>query len=601
MRAEPDLDLQDPHAPDLALRAPATLAQLNRERTLIASDIHVAAVLGQLTGVHDEQIQRCAALAVAAARQGHTFVELSPADAALLETASGLVGTDAQQDAPLRLVGRRLYLDRYWREERRLAAALLTRNRMRADVGELATLRRLLVAAHPEPGSDEQRTAVAVALLRQLAVIAGGPGTGKTTTVARVVALLRELAGVQGHAQPLIALCAPTGKAAARLREAVGGGLQASTIHRLLGAAAGGRFRHDAANPLPHDAVIVDETSMVPLWLMVRLVDALREDARLILVGDPDQLAAIEVGAVLADIIGPAAGGPRRSAGMCATLERVVDGGCASVPQPPGDRGPTLGDAIALLRHGHRSLAPIGRLAEAIRRGDGEAAVTLLRDEQHAQVISWVPDPIADPGVLRTAALDAYLPMMAAARAGEATTALAELSRFRLLCVHRHGPYGALSWAARIEGWLRTELPELDMSGPRYAGLALVVTRNSYELGLHNGDAGIVIRAAEGDLRAVFDAGGGQVAVAPSRLADIEPLFAQTVHRSQGSEFDTAAVLLPQADSPLLCRELLYTAVTRARQRLLLAGSEAAVRAALARPAGRASGLEELLWGPTPA
>lgn len=601
MNPQLDADLQDPHAPELALRAPAALAQLNRERTLIASDIHVAAVLGQLAGVHDEQIQRCAALAVAAARQGHTFVELDQADAALLSSASGLVGTDEQQDAPLRLVGRRLYLDRYWREERRLAAALLARNRMRADVGELAGLRRLLAAAHPDPGSDEQRAAVAVALLRQLSVIAGGPGTGKTTTVARVVSLLRELASAQGQAQPLIALCAPTGKAAARLREAVGGGLQASTIHRLLGAAAGGRFRHDVTNPLPHDAVIVDETSMVPLWLMVRLVEAVRDDARLILVGDPDQLAAIEVGAVLADIIGPAASGPRRSAGMCATLERVLESGCDSAAQPPGGRGLGLGDAIALLRHSHRSLAPIRRLAEAIRRGDGEAALALLHDEQHAQVISWVPDPIADPGVLRTEALGAYLPMMAAARAGDATTALAELSHFRLLCVHRHGPYGALSWAARIEHWLRMELPELDTSGPRYAGLALVVTRNSYELELHNGDSGVVIRAAEGDLRAVFDAGGGQVTVAPSRLADIEPLFAQTVHRSQGSEFDVAAVLLPQADSPLLCRELLYTAVTRARQRLVLAGSEAAVRAALARPAGRASGLQELLWEPTPA
>jgi exodeoxyribonuclease V alpha subunit len=590
----------DPYAPRLALRAPATLAQLNREGTLIAADIHVAAVLARLAGVQDERVQRCAALAVAAARRGHAYVELDNGDAALLAAAGGLVATDEQQAAPLRLAGRRLYLDRYWRQERRLAAALRARNRMRADVGELPALGQRLAAAFPGPAGDEQRAAAAVALLRGLSVIAGGPGTGKTTTVARIVGLLRELAATRGQAEPLIALCAPTARAAARLRQAVGGGLDASTMHRLLGVSTGERLRNDRQDRLPHDVVIVEECSLVPLWLMVRLVEAVRDDARLILVGDPDQLAGIQGGALLAEIVGPAANGPRRSAGMCAALERVLGAGCGAVAASADGRQPALGDAIALLRHSHRGLAPIQHLAEAIRRGDGDQAVALLRDQRHAQALRWVRDPVADPGVLQTHALDGYLPMLTTARAGDATAALAALARFRLLCVHRHGPHGALSWAARIERWLRAELPEPEAGSPRYPGMALAMTRNAPELGLHSGDSGVVVRSADGTLQAVFDAGARQIAIAPSRLADVEPLFAQTVHGSQGSEFDTTAVLLPEAESPLLCRELLYTAVTRAQRRLVLAGGEAALRKALARPAGRASTLRELLWEPMP-
>ncbi len=611
MSPAPDHDWQDPHAADIALRAPAALrvpaalrapaAHVPRtgERALIAADVHVAAALARLSGVPDEQVMRCVALAVAAAREGHAFVQLDAADAARMRGARGLVG-DEQQPAPLRLAGTRLYLDRYWREERRLAAALLTRNRMRNDAGELAALGRLLNAAFPGSDEAEQRAAAAVAMLRGLTVIAGGPGTGKTTTVARIVGLLHELAAARGQGEQLIALCAPTAKAAARLHEAVGGGPAASTIHRLLGATATGRFRYSSADRLPHDAVIVDETSMVPLWLMVRLVDAVRDDAQLILVGDPDQLSAIEVGAVLGDIVGPAADGPLQGAAMQAALERVLGRSVPPGPRPPGDLPRTFGDAVAVLRRDRRSTAPIGRLAQAIRRGDGDGAIAALRDPQGTDAISWVGELTAGGGVLRSEAMAAYLPMLAAAETGDARAALAALASFRLLCAHRHGPYGALTWAAQIERWLHAERPQLEAATTRYPGLPLMVTRNDYELGLHNGDSGIVVLDPRGEPRAVFDTGEREVTVAPSRLAAVDPLFAQTVHKSQGSEFDVAAVLLPEPDSPLLCRELLYTAVTRARRRLVLVGSEAAVRVALARPAGRASGLRELLWGPTP-
>jgi exodeoxyribonuclease V alpha subunit len=586
--AIPEPPERDPFDPALALRAPGPLAVLNRDELLIAADVHVASTLAQIAGVADPEVMRCVALAVAAARQGHAFFELEHADAELMRACTALVGDGADAAAPLRLEGARLYLDRYWREERRLAANLLARSRMRADVGDLAALGEAIRAAFGEE-FVEQRMAAAVALLRDLTVIAGGPGTGKTTTLARIVALVQELAG--GGAQPLIGLCAPTGKAAARMQEAVGASVRASTIHRLLGWLPGGRFRHDASNRLPHDLVIVDETSMVPLSLMVRLVDAVRDDAQLVLVGDPDQLAAIEVGAVLRDIVGPAAEAPQFGAGMRATLARMI----GDAPAGPEQR--SFGDGVAVLRRGHRSVAPIGALAEAIRRGDEDAVVEALGVDDES--ITWIRDPLADIGALRAHAVAAYGPLIAAARAGDADTALRQLGAFRLLCAHRHGPLGVAQWTQAVESWLREALPGFEPSAQRYAGLPLLATRNDYELRLHNGDTGVVVRGADGELRAVFDAGGETIELAPSRLADVEPLFATTVHKSQGSEFDVAALLLPEPDSPLLSRELLYTAVTRARTTLLLGGSEEAVRAAVARPAGRASGLRDLLWAST--
>jgi exodeoxyribonuclease V alpha subunit len=592
----------DPFAADLALRAPEPLAELNRGEVLLAADVHVAATLGRVAGVGDPEVLRCVALTVAAAREGHAFVELEPGDAELLQAAGAALvsgGSNRDETRPLRLSGTRLYLDRYWREEQRLAASLLARNRMRAEVGDLGVLGAQIAALFPEAEFAEQRTAAAVALLRDLTVIAGGPGTGKTTTVARIVELTQTLAERRA-APPLVALCAPTGKAAARMQEAVGGSVRASTIHRLLGWLPGGRFRHDATNRLPHDLVIVDETSMVPLSLMVRLVDAVRDDAQLVLVGDPDQLAAIEVGAVLRDIVGPAAEAPQFGPGMRAALERMTG------TQPPGvAQQRSFGDGVAVLRRGHRSVASIGALAEAIRRGDADATVAALTVSDAS--ITWLRDPLGDASALREQAVAAYAPMIAAARAGDAAEALRALASFRLLCAHRHGPYGVAVWTDTVEDWLQDEVPGFEPGAQPYPGLPLLVTRNDYELRLHNGDTGVVVGGGDdgggrGDeLRAVFDAGGDPIELAPSRLADVEPLFATTVHKSQGSEFDVAALVLPEADSPLLSRELLYTAVTRARDALIVAGGEEALRAAVARPAGRASGLRELLWAPTPA
>ena len=381
---------------------------------------------------------------------------------------------------------------------------------------------------------------------RRFAVVAGGPGTGKTTTVARIVALLAEQAG----AMPLVALAAPTGKAAARLEEAVHAearrldvapdvregllGLNASTLHRLLGWRPGShsRFRHHRGNRLPHDVVIVDETSMVSLSLMARVVEAVRPQARLVLVGDPGQLTSIEAGAVLGDIVG--AGGP----------------------------------GVAVLEHVYRYGAGIDALASAIRDGDGDAALAALTAGHRD--ITWIAVDAGDPAALdalapvRDGAVAAARAVIAAARAGDARTAIDALGAFRVLCAHRRGGHGVAVWTARIEGWLGGELGR----GRWYPGRPLLVTENDYGLRLYNGDTGVVVETEPGRVAAAFERRGEPVRFAPSRLSAIETVYAMTVHKSQGSQFGTAAVLLPAPTSQILTRELLYTAVTRARERL---------------------------------
>ncbi len=516
----------DPFAADLALRAPEPLAELNRSEILLAADVHVAETLGRVAGVSDPEVLRCVALTVAAAREGHAFVELEPADAELMRRQHGARrrgGSDRDQTRPLRLSGSRLYLDRYWREEQRLAASLLARNRMRADVGDLAVLGEEIAALFAGEEFAEQRIAAAVALLRDLTVIAGGPGTGKTTTVARIVALTQTLAERREVPAPLVALCAPTGKAAARMQEAVGGsaggsaiggGVRASTIHRLLGWLPGGRFRHDATNRLPHDLVIVDETSMVPLSLMVRLVDAVRDDAQLVLVGDPDQLAAIEVGAVLRDIVGPAAEAPQFGPGMRAALARVTGA------EPPGvAQQRSFGDGVAVLRRGHRSVATISALAEAIRRGDADATVAALTVPDGS--ITWLRDPLGDASALREQAVAAYAPMIAAARAGDASRRAAGSSRASGCCAPTvTGPTASPSGRTRSRTGCGPRSRASSRARSRYPGLPLLVTRNDYELRLHNGDTGVVVAEGDGggELRAVFDVGGDPIELAPSRL-----------------------------------------------------------------------------------
>jgi exodeoxyribonuclease V alpha subunit len=629
---------------ELALGAPAPLDGFNRAGVLAAADVHVAVTLTSLAGVPldnpaGELVALATALAVRAPRLGHVFVDLATvaqtvASEATESSEGGLAWPDpvawrlalvacpelvasdevtAGALRPLRLLGSRLYLDRYWRQERALAQTLTGLDRQPIIGTELPALADLLARLFPDSGDGGQRSAAACAALRGLTVVAGGPGTGKTPTVARPVVARGELAIAADRPAPLIALCAPPGRAAARLAQAVGaesaglalsapaaaalGGVNASTIHRLLGARGEGRFRYTRTNPLPHDIVIVDETSMVSLSLISHLLEAVRSDARVVLVGDPDQLSAIEAGAVLRDIVGPGADGPCFGPGMRSILTRV-SGTDPGESISPND----FGNAIVVLRRGHRFGAPIGALAEAIRGGNPEAAVTALRAQRGATdaEITWLEVEGAELGAdgIATAALrsvieDGFAPLIAAARAGDVEGALSALGRLRLLCAHRQGRYGVRSWTLLVEEWL-AQSTGLVLEGD-YAGRPVLLTENDHELSLYNGDSGVML-SADGSLSAAFEREGGVLAVAPARLGAVQTAFASTIHRSQGSQFETAVVILPDPDSRLLTRELLYTAVTRAQRRLVILGTEEALAAAVSRPVQRATGLRERLW-----
>jgi exodeoxyribonuclease V alpha subunit len=590
-----------------ATSATGLLHDFNAAGVLDAADVHVARRLAALAGEDDEQVALAAALAVRGPRLGHVYVDLAtiretatvdaeeavdlstlawPAPGAWVERLQQsdlvAVGEEGGGDRPLRLVGSSLYLDRYWREERQIAADLTALGaEAPADVDE-AVLADGLARLFPGDADERQRAASAAAVRHRFAVVAGGPGTGKTTTVARIVALLAEQAEAAGRPAPLIALAAPTAVAAARLEEAVhdaAEGLEASdavraqlrdasasTLHRLLGwrPDSQSRFRHHRGNRLPHDVVIVDETSMVSLSLMARLLEAVRPQARLVLVGDPGQLTSIEAGAVLGDIVGP------------------TDDGSPN---------------IVVLSRIHRFGGAIGAVAEAVRRGDADAAVEALASSDE---VTWLPvDPETDAALapVHDGAVGAACAVIAAAREGDAHGALNALASFRVLCAHRRGPYGVETWTDRIERWLANEVEAFGAEGQWYVGRPLLVTENDYGLRLYNGDTGVVVATDTGRVSAAFERRGELIEFSPTRLAAVDSVYAMTVHKSQGSQFAAAAVLLPDPTSQILTRELLYTAVTRARERLILVGTEEAVRAAVARPVARASGLGWRLWG----
>lgn len=631
-----DLDLSDPRR---ALQSGGLLRVFNDAGVLSAADIHVARCLARLgslgpergADVDDEPLLLAVALAVRAPRLGHVCVDLAtirttvssdldtpidlqglpwPDVPSWLEQlrASSLVGLDR----PLQLEASRLYLDRYRSEEGQVATDLLERAGLAAEDVDLAVLSDGLGRLFA--GDDVlTRAAAASAIVRRFSVIAGGPGTGKTTTVARTLALLYEQSSAGGRRHPLIGLAAPTGKAAARLEESVHqeanrldlapevktrlARLQGTTIHRLLGWTGNHtRFRHHRLNRLAHDVVVVDETSMVSLSLMARLVEAVRPDARLIVVGDPEQLASVEAGAVLGDIVGPVVEGlrmqpPARIALSSAVGEQV----------PALESSAAIGDGIVVLRKVHRFGGGIARLAGAIQAGHGGTVMDVLRDSEPD--VEWLPvevggdTPVAALSSVRAAAVAAGGRVIDAARAGQAADAIAALGEFRLLCAHRHGPAGVSTWMGQVERWLADEVEGFGSEGVWYAGRPLLVTANDYSLRLYNGDTGVVVAGSGGRVAAAFERDGGVVEVSPTRLAAIDTVYAMTVHKAQGSQFNTVAVVLPDPDSPILTRELLYTAVTRARARVIVIGTEAAIRAAVSRPIARSSGLRERLWG----
>lgn len=540
------------------------------------ADVHVAQRLTALAGEPDASVELAVALAVRALRGGSVCVDLRSVAAQVERPElpwpepdawlSALVASPLLGEPPvLRLFGDLLYLDRYWLEEQQVCDDVLALLSVRPD-GAVPDVSRLF-----GPGFEEQRAAAKVALSQGLTVLTGGPGTGKTTTVARLLALLAEQAALAGHPSPRIALAAPTGKAAARLQEAVQleidqlelvdrrrlTGLHATTLHRLLGARpdTSSRFRHHRANRLPHDVIVVDETSMVSLTMMARLLEAVRPQTRLVLVGDPDQLASVEAGAVLADLV-----------------------------EGLGSRG------VAELKTSHRFGESIGALASAIRAGDTSGALEVLA--AGGDHIEWVDDDPVEQ--LRDVLVPHAMRLRQAAILGDKRAALATLDEHRLLCAHRRGPVGVDRWNRQVQRWLSEETGE-PLWGSWYVGRPILVTANDYGLKLYNGDTGVVVASPDGMRAALGDSKSDGGTFATGRLTDVETMHAMTIHKSQGSQADEVTVLLPSEDSRLLTRELFYTAVTRAKTRVRVVGAESEVRAAIERQAVRATGLRKRL------
>ncbi len=617
-----------------------TLDLLRHHGILSPLDDHFARTLGRIAGESGPEVLIAAALAARWVREAHVCLDLAALGNtvprgeddgdALTEYAFPEAGAWAAAVAaspltrattgvaPLVVEGTRVYLRRYHLHETELASRIMDRAAARIDDVNKDVLRaglgRLFPARSDTP--DWQRVGAALALLRRFMIIAGGPGTGKTWTVTRILALLVEQSQSRGTRVPRVLLLAPTGKAAARLRESVREhreGLEVSpetraaiadesaTIHRALGAAPDGTFRHGPERPLATDAVIVDEASMVDLALMNRLFAAVPAAARIVLLGDRDQLASVEAGSVLCDMCGGAAA----ERGTCLSLAAAAEvRDVADDEVPARDDTVARGDAVALadsivhLRESRRfrSHPGIGALAIAIQEASAQAALAALRTTELPEVT--LVEPAGSLGhQVSLLASDRYAACLEAERPLEA------FGRFRVLCAHRRGLDGAEAVNQAIERALAArELVSLDE--PYYVGRPLLVTENDAATRLFNGDVGLVVREETGSKAALFTADDAEPSkgdtrlVALSRLPRAETAFAMTVHKSQGSEFDEIVLVLPRKPSPVLTRELLYTAVTRARERVTIVASPAIVTQAIATPTRRDSGLCARLWPP---
>lgn len=535
-------------------------------------------------------------------------------------SASKLVAVDAPSAGaprPLVLSGARLYLARYFEYERALADALTEQSRVVHAELDGALLRQGLDALFPvsKPGMAGQRRASLLALLRGLSVISGGPGTGKTYTVAKILFLLQQQELAHGRPPHRILLLAPTGKAAQRLGEAIQQNLadipeamrphipsEASTLHRALGFQKNQptQFKHRREHPLPADVVVVDEASMVDLALMAKLVDAVHPRARLVLLGDKDQLASVEAGAILGDIYGesPDDGYSREMADIVTHLTGDV------LPVSPTLPRPGLHDCMVHLSHVHRfeGGGAIGQLATAVKAGRADEALEVL----HARG----PDVelcAVEPGAPLEAVFGALV-QDRFARLGSAPVEdkLKILSSFRFLCAHRRGPLGVHALNAFVAQHL-TRHGLLQGQGDWYDGRPILITSNDYALELFNGDVGVVApdlaasaESADGRPLVAFFPGAGAAPARrfpPGQLPPHDTVFAMSVHKAQGSELDEVALVLPEQVSPIVTRELIYTGITRAKRTVKIFGSRTVLEHAIGARVQRASGLGERLWG----
>lgn len=559
------------------------------------------------------------------------ILRASPAVTCLLDTHE--IPAD-NGSSPLVLAGSAerplLYLRRYWQYEQQIRQAIRQRLNHSQQLPLQATHALLdslfPPTERPPTGTDWQKVACLLAARSSFAIITGGPGTGKTTTVVRLLALLQGLRLLGKQPVLNIHLAAPTGKAAARLSESIGGSIQklrlpadleepligsipdsVTTLHRLLGSLPDSRhFRHHAANPLPTDLVVVDEASMMDVEMMARLVDALPANARLILLGDKDQLASVEAGSVLGDLCQSAEAGHYTHDTLAWLAEYTGEQLDAKYLDAKGN---PLQQATAMLRHSYRFSAHpgIGALATLANNGQSTPAELQQVASQHGDSLALLrlPHDLNDLSALDALAVAGFRGYLQTLHANPPTSTDSETlkewaknvfkahAEFQLLTAVRQGTFGIDNLNQRVTAALRRAglLPTSNTQW--YHGRPLLVTRNDYSLKLMNGDIGICMQWPDGSLRVAFpDAAQGIRWVLPSRLQDVETVFAMTVHKSQGSEFTHTALILPERSNPVLTKELVYTGITRSKQRFTLVYShDSVLQQALTSHIQRASGI----------
>ncbi len=572
------------------ISAHTTIHELYQHGVLSDLDFHFAQFMGKLSSSQDTSLLLAAALTSYANAQGHICFDLTQPQIFEQHLPFQLPNLQAWQNAllhsnvvgkphefkPLILDQQRLYLHRYWQYQQQLILSIT--NRLQKSVSNVSTENNdfeQLIST--KTLHQDQKSAIEIAISHYFCIISGGPGTGKTSTVVNILLRLLLL-----QPQLRIVLTAPTGKAATRLQETINTvrqslshpiakqlPQQAMTIHRLLGVLPNSPyFKHNADNPLPYDVVVVDEASMIDLPLMAKLAQAIPLTSRWILLGDKDQLASVEAGTVLGDI---------------------CDAGLNDQAHSK------LQNSLVLLQKSYRfnQYQGIGALAETVKQGQSQKALHILKSANYPEVDWYDLNDCQDfTSCMTEKILAGFINYL---KERNPKTALAKFNQFRILCALRHGRYGVLSINRFIEYLLR-QYELIPAQYKWYHGKPIMITQNDYTLNLFNGDVGITLWNDQGELQVFFPMADGEIrSFLPTRLPAHEMVYAMTIHKSQGSEFDKVFMLLPQQTSPILTRELIYTGITRAKSMVSIWGTEKVLKHAVRQKVERYSGIQHLL------